>query len=98
MRWILCLLMLAALGFAPAPVYKPTPSEKDLDLLQGKWTFVSLREDDRPANREEGRFIVVRGRVPRHSPGSSGDALPSTVSSHVRRIGEERADAQHSMS
>lgn len=64
MRWILCLLMLAPLGFAPAPVYKPKANEKDLDLLQGKWVMVGSRDDGEPAKRdEEGVCLVIRGSV-----------------------------------
>ena len=39
MRWILCLLMLVSLGFAPAPVYRPRNdvSMNDLEKLQGTW-------------------------------------------------------------
>lgn len=65
MRWILCLMMLAALGFAPAPVYKPKASEKDLDLLQGKWDLVAEKGPDgveKPAT-PEGKYLIVKGIV-----------------------------------
>ena len=61
MRWILCVTMLAALGFAPAPVYRPKAGEKDVDLLQGKWLFVSSEDDGMPAKHEKGDCIVVQG-------------------------------------
>jgi uncharacterized protein (TIGR03067 family) len=64
MRCVLCLTMLATVGFAPAPVYKPKASEKDLDLLQGKWVMVGSRDEAEPAQRDEqGVCLVVRGSV-----------------------------------
>ena len=43
MRWILCLLMFASLGFAPAPVFKPNKNERDLEKLQGTWRSAAFR-------------------------------------------------------
>jgi hypothetical protein len=37
MRWVLFLVMLAAVGFAPAPVFRPNKHGTDLDELQGTW-------------------------------------------------------------
>jgi uncharacterized protein (TIGR03067 family) len=66
MRWVLCLMMLAALGFAPAPIYKPKagPKQKDLALLQGKWVLVECSHDGKPvAGNEEGISVVVQEDV-----------------------------------
>jgi uncharacterized protein (TIGR03067 family) len=50
MRWILCLLMLASLGFAPAPVYKPRNDKHtdfDIEKLRGTWRSTSYRREGR---------------------------------------------------
>ena len=63
MRWILCLLMFVSLGFAPAPVYRPKPSLKYRDLLQGKWSLISSQSNNGPATKPDERVLVVRGSV-----------------------------------
>ena len=47
MRWVLCLMILAALGFAPAPVYKPNKDDADPAKLLGTWRSTSFRTEGR---------------------------------------------------
>lgn len=63
MRWILYLTMFVSLGFAPAPVYRPKPSLKYRDLLQGKWSLISSQSNNDPATKPDERVLVVRGSV-----------------------------------
>ena len=60
MRWILCLMMLVSLGFAPAPVYrpKPDPAADDLALLQGKWLRTMQKFDDKPAAPDNNTIVA----------------------------------------
>jgi uncharacterized protein (TIGR03067 family) len=44
MRPCVLLLLAASLAFAPAPLAKPGPTEKDLKRLQGVWQGVESRE------------------------------------------------------
>ena len=71
MRWILCLMMLAALGFAPAPVYKskPDPAAVDLALLQGEWVHTMQRLGDKPPTPGEGVRVVIEKAAFRTSQG-----------------------------
>ena len=66
MRWILCLMMLVSLGFAPAPVYRPKKNDTDLEKLQGTWIGlgVSLRRNGMPSKEyqsTESPSLVIRG-------------------------------------
>lgn len=52
MRWVLCLTMFAALGFAPAPVYKPSKNDTEHERLRGTWRSSAFRVDGRNFDME----------------------------------------------
>jgi uncharacterized protein (TIGR03067 family) len=47
MRRVLPLFSILPLAFAPAPVYKATPSQHDLKAMQGEWRLVQLIDGDK---------------------------------------------------
>jgi uncharacterized protein (TIGR03067 family) len=59
-RKAIAVLAVAALGFAPAPLPKPDPSQVDLKKLQGTWVVVSDRYEG-GAKSDPGLKAVVAG-------------------------------------